>query len=280
MAFLKNLSGFLRIEHTFFSLPVIFAGAFLAAGGIFSARLFVLIVLAGTGARTAALALNRIFDREIDRENPRTTQRELPSGKMSMGEALAVAAVGALLYFVCAYLICPLVLLLSPIPLVAFTVYPLMKRFTSLCHFGVGFSLALGPLGGWLAVRCSFEEMLPAVVLSVFTFLWISGFDIIYATADEEFDRRHGVFSLVARFGRQRALLVSRISHLLSFACLVFLYILSFRTFFAIPPLALCGYLLYLEHRSFGQVDSAFFRTNILIGFAVLFFTLAGIYLP
>ena len=94
MTLLKNLSGFLRIEHTFFSLPVIFAGAFLAAGGIFSARIFVLIVLAGTGARTAALALNRIFDREIDRENPRTTQRELPSGKMSMGEAVAVAAAG------------------------------------------------------------------------------------------------------------------------------------------------------------------------------------------
>ena len=280
MAFLKNLSGFLRIEHTFFSLPVIFAGAFLAAGGIFSARLFVLIVLAGTGARTAALALNRIFDREIDRENPRTTQRELPSGKMSMVEALAVTAAGALLYFVSAYLICPLVFFLSPLPLVAFTVYPLMKRFTSLCHFGVGLSLALGPLGGWLAVRCSFEEMLPAVVLSVFTFLWISGFDIIYATADEEFDRRRGIYSLVARFGRQKALLVSRISHLLSFACLVFLYILSFRTLTALLPLLLCGYLLYLEHGSFGHVDSAFFRTNILIGFAVLFFTLAGISLP
>ncbi len=280
MAFLKNLSGFLRIEHTFFSLPVIFAGAFLAAGGVFSARLFVLIVLAGTGARTVALALNRIFDREIDRENPRTTQRELPSGKMSMGEALAVAAAGALLYFVSAYLICPLAFFLSPLPLIAFTVYPLMKRFTSLCHFGVGLSLALGPIGGWIAVRCSLGEMLPAVALSVFTFLWISGFDIIYATDDEEFDRSHGIYSLVSSFGRQRAQLVSRISHLLSFACLVFLYILSFRTLSALLPLALCGYLLYLEHRSFGQVDSAFFRTNILIGFAVLFFTLAGIYLP
>ncbi len=277
---LKNLSGFLRIEHTFFSLPVIFAGALLAAGGIFSARLFLLIVLAGTGARTVALALNRIFDRKIDRENPRTTQRELPSGRMNMGEALAVVAAGGLLYFVSAYLICPLVFLLSPLPLVAFTVYPLMKRFTSLCHFGVGLSLALGPLGGWLAVRCSLEEMLPAVVLSVFTFLWISGFDIIYATADEEFDRRRGIYSLVARFGRQRALLVSRISHLLSFACLVLLYLLSFRTLFAFLLLLLCGYLLYREHGSFGKVDSAFFRTNILIGFAVLFFTLAGIYLP
>ncbi len=280
MTFLKNLSGFLRIEHTFFSLPVIFAGAFLAAGGIFSVRLFVLIVLAGTGARTVALALNRIFDREIDRENPRTARRELPSGRMSMGEAAAVAAAGALLYFVSAYLICPLVFLLSPLPLAAFAVYPLMKRFTSLCHFGVGLSLALGPLGGWLAVRCSLEEMIPAVALSVFTFLWISGFDIIYATADEEFDRRRGICSLVARFGRRRALLVSRISHMLSFACLVFLYILSFRTISALLPLLLCGYLLYLEHGSFGRVDSAFFRTNILIGFAVLFFTLAGIYLP
>ena len=199
---------------------------------------------------------------------------------MSMGEAVAVAASGALLYFVSAYLICPLVFLLSPIPLVAFTVYPLMKRFTSLCHFGVGLSLALGPLGGWLAVRCSFGEMLPAVVLSVFTFLWISGFDIIYATADEEFDRRRGIYSLVARFGKQKALSVSRICHLLSFVSLVFLYLLSFRGFLALLPLLLCGYLLYLEHRSFGQVDSAFFRTNILIGFAVLFFTLAGIYLP
>ena len=280
MTFLKNLSGFLRIEHTFFSLPVIFAGAFLAAGGVFSARLFVLIVLAGTGARTAALALNRIFDREIDRENPRTARRELPSGRMSMGEAAAVAAAGALLYFVSAYLICPLVFLLSPLPLVAFAVYPLMKRFTSLCHFGVGLSLALGPLGGWLAVRCSLEEMIPAVALSVFTFLWISGFDIIYATADEEFDRRRGICSLVARFGRRRALLVSKICHLFSFLSLAFLYLLSFRTFFALLPLLLCGYLLYLEHGSFGRVDSAFFRTNILIGFAVLFFTLAGIYLP
>lgn len=280
MTLLKNLSGFLRIEHTFFSLPVIFAGAFLAADGMIGARLFTLIILAGTGARTAALALNRIFDREIDRENPRTAQRELPSGRMSMGEAVAVAAAGALLYFISAWLICPLVFLLSPLPLVAFTVYPLMKRFTSLCHFGVGLSLALGPLGGWLAVRCSFEEMLPAVALSVFTFLWISGFDIIYATADEEFDRRRGIYSLVARFGSRRALLVSRICHLLSFLSLVFLYLLSFRTFFALLPLLLCGYLLYLEHRSFGRVDSAFFRTNILIGFAVLFFTLAGIYLP
>lgn len=280
MTFLKNLSGFLRIEHTFFSLPVIFAGAFVAAGGIFSTRLFVLIILAGTGARTVALALNRIFDRKIDRENPRTSARELPSGKMGMSEAVAVAVAGALLYFVSAYLICPLVFLLSPVPLVAFTVYPLMKRFTSLCHFGVGLSLALGPIGGWLAVRCSFEQMLPAAVLSVFTFLWISGFDIIYATADEEFDRRRGIYSLVARFGRQRALLVSRICHLLSFGFLVFLYLLSFRTFFALAALLLCGYLLYLEHRSFGRVDSTFFRINILIGFAVLFFTLTGIYLP
>ena len=280
MTFLKNLSGFLRIEHTFFSLPVIFAGAFLAAGGIFSARLFVLIILAGTGARTVALALNRVFDREIDRENPRTSARELPSGKMGLNEAVGVAVGGSLLYFLSAYLICPLVFLLSPLPLVAFTVYPLMKRFTSLCHFGVGLSLALGPLGGWLAVRCSFEEMFAAIVLSLFTFFWISGFDIIYATADEEFDRSRGVFSLVARFGKQKALFVSRIFHLLSFSSLVLLYLLSFRTFSALLPLALCGYLLYLEHRSFGQVDSAFFRTNILIGFAVLFFTLAGIYLP
>ncbi len=280
MTFLKKFSGFVKIEHTFFSLPVIFSGAFLAAGGTFGIRLFILIFLAGAGARTFALALNRIFDREIDRQNPRTAARELPSGKMDLREAVAIAAAGALLYFVCAYLICPLVFFLSPLPLAAFTFYPLMKRFTSLCHFGVGFSLALAPVGGWIAVRCSLEEMLAAIVLAFFTFFWISGFDIIYATADEEFDRSRGVFSLVSSFGKQRALEVSRICHLLAFLSLVFLYFLSFRTLFALLPLALSGYLLYLEHGSFGDVNSAFFRINILEGFAVFFFILAGIYLP
>lgn len=280
MFFLENLSKFLKIEHTLFSLPVIFSGAFLGAEGVFGARLFFLIALAGVGARTAALALNRILDREIDGENPRTSKRQLPAGEMSLFAALATAAAGIASYLLCAWMICPFVFFLSPIPLAAFIVYPLMKRFTSLCHFGVGISLALAPLGGWLAVRCSFENATEGVLLAFFTFFWVSGFDVIYATLDEESDRKQGIFSLVSRYGRKKALDVSWFCHLFSFVCLCALYLLSFRTVFALVTLSVLGYLLHLEHRSSSNVDFAFFRVNVLIGFVVLFFVLAGIYLP
>lgn len=280
MEFLRNLSGFLRVEHTLFSLPVVFSGAFLGAGGVLGGRLFLLIALAGIGARTAALAMNRILDREIDRRNPRTSSRELPSGRMSIRSAAATAASGTVLYLLCAWAICPLVFLLSPIPLAAFAVYPLMKRFTSLCHFGVGFSLALAPLGGWLAATCSPDGMAGGIALATFVFFWVSGFDVIYATLDEESDRERGVFSLVARLGRARALSVSLLCHVLSFLSLSVLYLLSFRTLFALFALGAVGFLLLLEHRSSRDVDFAFFRANVLVGFAVLFFVLAGIYLP
>ncbi len=280
MMFLRSLSEFLKIDHALFSLPVVFSGAFLAAGGLFGGRLFLLMVVAGTGARTFALAVNRIFDREIDGSNPRTEQRALPSGKVTLVSAVAVAVSGLLAYLLCAWLICPFVFYLSPLPLAVFIVYPLMKRFTSLCHFGVGFALALAPVAGWLAVTCSFSSMMPAVAVGLFTFFWISGFDVIYATADEEFDRNYGLFSLVCSYGRKKALEISRVCHVLAVVSLVFLYFLSFRTVCALFPLAACGYLLYLEHRNFGGVTPAFFRTNVLVGFMVLFFILAGIYLP
>ena len=167
---LKSYANFIKFEHTLFSLPLIFAGTFLAAKGVPDWRLLVLIVLAGTGARTSALAINRILDRKIDALNPRTEDRELPSGKISLSKAYLITLVGLIVYFVSAYLICDLVLYLSPIPLVVFIVYPLMKRFTPLCHFGVGLALALAPLGGWIAVTCSFNGILPAVILSLFTF--------------------------------------------------------------------------------------------------------------
>ena len=170
MSKLKNYANFIKFEHTVFSLPLIFSGTFLAAKGLPDWKLLLLIVLAGTGARTSALAINRILDRRIDALNPRTEDRELPSGKISLTKAYLLTVLGLILYFVSAYLICDLVLYLSPIPLAVFVLYPLLKRFTPLCHFGVGLGLALAPLGGWVAVTCSLEGILPAVVLSLFTF--------------------------------------------------------------------------------------------------------------
>ncbi len=277
---IKNYSSFVKFEHTLFSLPMILAGAFLAWGGLPDLRLLLLIILAGTGARTAALAINRILDRKIDALNPRTKDRELPSGKLSLTKAYGVTIAGLLLYFAAAYMICDFVLYLSPIPLAVFIIYPLMKRFTWLCHFGVGLGLALAPLGGWVAVTCSLHSIIPAVLLALFTLFWVSGFDIIYATMDEDFDKKSGIYSMVARFGRGTALYVSGLLHQAAFFSVAFLYFLMFKTIFAGVMVAVIGILLFLEQRKSSNVDLAFFKINILVGFSVFLFVLAGIYLP
>jgi 4-hydroxybenzoate polyprenyltransferase len=277
---LRNYGSFIKFEHTLFSLPLILSGAFLAADGFPKMRLLILILLAGAGARTAALCLNRIIDREIDRRNPRTAGRELPSGIITLGGAIAVSFLGILIYMISASLICDLVLYLSPIPLIVFVLYPYMKRFTYLCHFGVGLGLALAPLGGWVAVTCSLNGLLPPILLSLFTLFWVSGFDIIYATLDEKFDRESGVFSLVSVFGKKRALMISAILHFFAFIALLILYLYRFNTLYALPFLSVAGLLLFLEYRKSSNVDLAFFKINILVGFFVFIFVISGIYLP
>jgi 4-hydroxybenzoate polyprenyltransferase len=277
---LKTYGKFIKVEHTLFSLPLILSGAFLAARGVPVSRVLILILIAAFGARTAALGLNRIIDREIDRRNPRTKERELPSGGIRLPEAFAIVGGGILIYLIAAYLICDVVLYLSPIPLIVFTIYPFMKRFTSLCHFGVGLGLSLSPLGGWFAVRCSAGGILPPLLLSLFTFFWVSGFDVIYATLDEEFDRQSGVFSFTSRYGKKRALLISAILHLFSFLALLGLYFYDFKSICALPLLIICGLLLFWEHRKSADVDFAFFKINALLGFVVFLFVLSGIYLP
>ena len=277
---IKNFTSFIKFEHTLFSLPLIFAGAFLAWGGLPETKLLLLIILAGTGARTAALALNRIIDRRIDSLNPRTNGRELPSGRISLINALGITAAGLIVYFVSAYLICDLVLYLSPIPIAVFIFYPLMKRFTPLCHFGVGLGLALAPLGGWVAVTCSLSGILPAVMLSLFAFFWVSGFDVIYATLDEESDRGSGIRSMVSVYGKETGLYIAGILHYAAFFCIAFIYFFMFKTIVAGVFLGVIGLLLYLEHKKSENVDLAFFKINILVGFAVFLFVLSGIYLP
>ncbi len=279
MKSLRNYGSFIKFEHTLFSLPLILSGAFMAAGGFPKVNLLILILVAGAGARTAALGLNRIIDREIDRRNPRTSGRELPSGVISLRGALAITFAGIILYIVSASLICDLVLYLSPIPLIVFVSYPYMKRFTYLCHFGVGLGLALAPLGGWVAVTCSLSGLFSPVLLSLFTLFWVSGFDIIYATLDERFDREIGIFSLVSVFGAQRALSISALLHFFAFIVLVILYFYRFNTLYALPFLFVSGLLLFMEYKKSSNVDLAFFKINILVGFFVFIFVLSGIYL-
>lgn len=277
---MKRFFSFVKIEHTLFSLPLIYSGVFLASrDSIPPTKVLILVLTAATGARTVAFAINRIIDRHIDGRNPRTAMRDLPSGKMTLWEASWVMITGLALYFSSAYFISEFCFFMSPIPLAVFIVYPMMKRYTPLAHFGVGMGLAMGPLGGWFAMSPSFDNLLTPSLLSLFTLLWVAGFDIIYATLDEEFDRNESLYSFPSRFGRERALKYSGYLHLVAFAILVALFFYSLRSLIALPPLLLTGYLLYLEQKKAEDVELAFFKINAVAGFSVFSMILLGVYL-
>jgi len=273
----RTVLDFVKLEHTLFSLPILLAGAMLAAHGLPPARTLLAILIAGTGARTTALALNRILDRNIDARNPRTAGRELPSGKMSLAQAWGVAGAGLVLYLGALALLPPLCWWLAPIPLAVFVLYPLMKRFTPLAHLGVGLGLALGPIAAWVAVTGSFAGAAPVYELAIFTWLWVAGFDVLYATLDEEFDRREGLHSIPGRFGRTAALKIAAALHAGAFTALAILTMRHLATLPAVVLLALVGVLLIAEHRLSHRVEVAFFHVNASLGFVVLALVWAGI---
>ncbi len=276
---MRRFFSFVKIEHTLFSLPLIYSGVLLGSGGVMPpARVLILVLTAATGARTVAFALNRIIDRNLDARNPRTMTRDLPSGRMTLWEASWVAVAGIALYFGSAYLLSDFCFRMSLIPLLVFIVYPTMKRYTPLAHFGAGLGLAMGPLGGWFAVSPSFDNVLPPVLLSLFTLFWVAGFDIIYSTLDEEFDRKESLYSLPARVGRLRALRYSAVLHVLAFVLLAVLFVYSVFSLLALPLLLLTGYLLYLEQRKADDVELAFFRINAVAGFVIFCMVAVGMY--
>jgi len=274
---LSTYRHFVKIEHTLFSFPLLLSGALLADGHSLTVRTFFLILLAGTGARTSALGLNRIFDRRLDRDNPRTASRELPRGALTPSEAWLITLIGTMVYALTAFLISPRCLILAPIPLALFVIYPLLKRVTIWAHLGVGLALSMAPIGAWYAVTLTFQGMGPALILGLFTVLWVSGFDIIYSTLDEEHDRRVGLYSMPARLGKRRALSVSMAFHLAAFVCLAVLYWMELRGVASLLLLLLAGGLLYLEHRKASDVELAFFRINSILGFVVLAFVYVGV---
>ncbi|RPH32604.1 4-hydroxybenzoate octaprenyltransferase [bacterium] len=276
---MKRFFSFVKIEHTLFSLPLIYSGVLLASRGtVPPVSILILVLTAATGARTVAFALNRIIDRNIDRRNPRTAMRDLPSGRMTLWEASWVMIAGLALYFGSAYLISPFCFVMSPIPLVVFSVYPTMKRYTPLAHFGVGLGLAMGPLGGWFAMSPSFDHLLAPALLSFFTLFWVAGFDIIYSTLDEEFDRKESLYSFPSRFGKERALRYSAYLHGAAFLILIALFFYSILSLLALPLLLLTGYLLYLEQKKADDVELAFFKINAVAGFAVFAMVVVGIW--
>ncbi len=223
------------------------------------------------------MALNRTLDRTIDRANPRTAGRELPRGVMSGAEGWLVTALGTSVYLVAAYMISPHCLMLAPIPMAVFALYPFLKRFTMWAHLGVGLALAMAPLGAWYAVSLSFRDMGPIGALAAFTFFWVAGFDIIYSTLDEEHDRLAGLHSVASQLGKHKALSLSLFFHLVAFGFLALLYWMRLDGLAAGLLLLAAGALLYLEHRKAEDVELAFFKINALLGFVVLALVFSGV---
>ena len=213
----KAYASFIKLEHTIFSLPLIYAGALLHRASGLGARVAGLILLAAIGGRVMAMGLNRLIDAKIDVRNPRTKQRELPRGAMQRGEAWAIVLFAGLLYVASAAAIAPISLWLSPIPVALFVIYPYLKRFTSLSHLGLGLAWSMAPLGGWIAMSRSLSGFGEVVWLWLFSILWVTGFDVIYATMDETFDREAGLHSLPAQVGKRAALRVAMMVHAAAF---------------------------------------------------------------
>jgi 4-hydroxybenzoate polyprenyltransferase len=211
----------IKVEHTLFALPFAFLGMLLAAGGWPSWRTVGWIVVAMVGARSAAMAFNRLVDRRIDAANPRTAGRALPAGLVSPGAVVLFTAASAALLGVAAWQLNPLALALSPLALAIIFLYSYTKRFTWGAHLFLGLSLSGAPLGAWIAVRGSVEAtplLLAGVVLT-----WTAGFDVLYALQDFEFDRRTGLFSIPARFGVVGAMIISGGLHVVTLALLALL---------------------------------------------------------
>jgi len=298
-AALRRWAGFIKLSHTVFALPFALASMALAARGNRGWpgwRVFLLILAAMFCARTCAMSFNRIADLEFDRANPRTAGRHLPAGAVSQGAAWTVCLTGAAGLVVASWFLNDVCAALSPVALMVVCFYSLTKRFTDFSHVFLGLALALGPVGAWLAVKGSFHffpdgartlensAVLPLLLGAAVVF-WLVGFDIIYALQDYEFDRAHGLHSLVVRWGVNNALAASFLSHMIMWLVLmVFGLLARFRLVYYVGLLFILGCLL-LEHwlarrRSLDWINLAFFRLNAVISVVFVVVTLTEIASP
>ena len=273
--------SFVRFSHTIFALPFALAAMLVAARdhrGWPGWRVFGLILAAMVCARTCAMAFNRIVDRKFDALNPRTQNRHLPSGQISLFSALTLCVLSAAGFVAASYFLNAVCFCFSPIALVLVCFYSLTKRFTDYTHIFLGIALALAPIGAWLAVKggdVSALEILQMTLLAVAVILWLIGFDIIYALQDYEFDKSHGLRSLVVAWGPQNALGAAFLAHMaMCGALLGFGLLCRFRLAYLIGWLVILACLV-LEHwiarrRSLNWINNAFFRLNALIGLVFL----------
>lgn len=265
---IRTYLSFVRFEHTVFALPFALTSAWVCTGGFPPSRELAWIILAVVAARSAAMGFNRIVDLEFDRLNPRTEDRELPTGKLTLTQAWSFVLASAAIFVFAAYQLNRLAFWLSFPTLAWLFGYSYTKRFTDWSHLWLGSALGIAPLGAWIALKGTVE--MPPILLAISVTFWVAGFDIIYATLDEEFDKKMGLHSLVVRYGAKRALWISRLLHVGFLASLAsFGWVAKLGSVFWIAWFFILGLIAYehsvAEPGDPRKVNAAFFTVNGII---------------
>lgn len=268
MGRLVNYSKLVKFEHTLFALPFALTGFFFALhqeGSVLSIKLLALVLLCMVFARNAAMGFNRFLDREFDKLNPRTALREIPAGILKPKSVLFFVVVNALLFIATTWFINKLCFYFSPVTVFIILFYSYTKRFTPLCHFVLSLGLAIAPMGAYLAVSGKFDWL--PYMLSNVVFFWVSGFDIIYALQDEEFDRNFNLKSIPSLIGKKKALALAKIIHFIAVIFIVLVAVLTPANWLHIIGAIIFSALLFYQHTlvkpdNLSKVNLAFFTTN------------------
>jgi 4-hydroxybenzoate polyprenyltransferase len=274
----RRFASLVKIEHTVFALPFAYVGAFLAVDGVPSASDLFWITVAMAGARSLAMALNRLVDAEIDARNPRTAARELPAGLLSRRSVVAFALASLAVFLLAVWQLDPLVRYLWPIPVLGFAIYPYLKRWTWLSHLWLGAVDGLAPVGGWVAVTG--ELPLEAWLVGAAVACWVAGFDLFYSLLDLEVDRREGLHSWATRFGVEGVFVGARVLHVATVLLLAGAGVmLDVGPLYWVGVAALAALLAY-EHSlirpgDLRRLDAAFFTVNGIVSLTFFAFVLA-----
>lgn len=279
---LKQYGELVMFSHTLFSMPFALVSMFWAANGLPSARTFFWIIVALVGARNGANALNRLVDKEIDAQNPRTAGRHMPKGLVKDYEVILIVIICFALLVLAAFELNFLSVILLPVALFLFIIYSFTKRFTWACHIILGITCGGAPVGAWIAVTGKIGW--PSLVLGAVVMLWIAGFDIIYGSQDFDFDKSHGLHSIPVKFGIKNALRISTAFHIMAVILLIYLYFLMNMGWLYLLGIAIISYFLYLEHTivspdNLKHVTFASYDINQVISVVFFVFTTADIFL-
>ncbi len=281
---IKTYLSLIKFSHTVFALPFAIIGYFVAVDktGALDWKVLALVVLAMIFARSAAMAFNRYLDRDIDKLNPRTKNREIPAGKIAPAKALWVTVMNSVLFIIVTYFINDLVFYLSPVALFVILFYSYTKRFTSFAHFVLGAGLGLAPIGAYLCVVQRFDAT--PVLLSFLVLSWVSGFDIIYALQDEEFDRKYGLKSIPAMLGMAKSIGLSIGLHVISAGIIVYIGVLNAYGLLYWVGAAIFIFFLIYQHVIVGKgdlskINLAFFTANGISSMVYMIFYLAELLL-